>query len=319
MKAALLAVWAAATLAAAKPHGNSHRHLHDKKAMHAHGPELVKRNPQSGYGDDPLEGPATWVCNLGGRILSEDECREGMRNGTLRSDEGEIPTWSPPPQTTSSSISSTWISTSYSTPSSSSTPSPSSYASSSSSSSSNSDENVAIAAASASSSGDSSSSSASSYSGAGGNGVDSDFPDGQLDCSDFPDEYGAMAVNYLGLGGWTGVQCPGDSSGGGFNNIETVTSGGCREGCFCSYACPAGYQKMQWPSMQGLTGQSVGGIQCKNGKLHLTNDDTKNLCGSGVSGVTVQIQNKLPKNCAVCRTDYPGKFLPKIPSFSMRE
>jgi hypothetical protein len=123
-----------------------------------------------------------------------------------------------------------------------------------------------------------------------------------------------VAANWLGLGGWTGLQsCPGYSSGASsISNIITGVSGSsCKEGDFCSYACPPGYQKSQWPSAQGSTGQSIGGIYCSGGKLHLTNPSlSKKLCIPGAGNVN--IQNNLGKNVAVCRTDYPGKLI-RIP------
>ncbi|KZF23549.1 glycoside hydrolase family 132 protein [Xylona heveae TC161] len=138
-------------------------------------------------------------------------------------------------------------------------------------------------------------------------GVDQDFPDGELDCSHFPSDYGAVNVWWMGLGGWTGVQEPtynADKSA--VTNIDTAVSGsGCTEGSYCSYACPAGYQKSQWPTSQGSTGQSVGGLLCSNGKLRLTNSDlSKQICIPGTGNV--KVQNKLNTNVAVCRTDYPG-------------
>ena len=75
----------------------------------------------------------------------------------------------------------------------------------------------------------------------------------------------------------------------------------------CSYACPAGYQKSQWPEAQGASAQSVGGLMCgTDGKLHLTNPGlSKKLCIEGTG--LVNVQNNLNKNAAICRTDYPGK------------
>jgi hypothetical protein len=139
----------------------------------------------------------------------------------------------------------------------------------------------------------------------GATGLDADFPDGELDCSTFPSEYGALPLEYLGLGGWSGIQYV--SYGGGFINhiVTAITGDGCTDGAMCSYACPPGYQKSQWPSTQGATGQSIGGIECRNGKLHLTNPGlSKKLCIPGVGGVNVQ--NTLGDGVAVCRTDYPG-------------
>lgn len=146
-----------------------------------------------------------------------------------------------------------------------------------------------------------------------GNGADTPFPDGQLSCNTFPSQYGAVAVDWIGLDGWIGVQSPGSSSGG-FGDINTATGGGCTEGAYCSYACPAGLQKSQWPSVQGSTGQSVGGLQCQGGKLHLTNPSLSNkLCIPGASEVTVQVKNNLGQQVAVCRTDYPGTEAQTVP------
>jgi len=144
-------------------------------------------------------------------------------------------------------------------------------------------------------------------------GLNTPFPDGQIDCSQFPSQYGAVPVNWIGLGGWSGVQLPGSSSGAGFDNIVGVTSAQCNngvcclEGAYCSYACPPGSQKFQWPSEQGATGQSVGGVLCQGGKLYKTNSGYGTLCGPGTNAVNVQVVNKLSQNVAICRTDYPGK------------
>ncbi|KAL2051362.1 hypothetical protein ABVK25_008414 [Lepraria finkii] len=77
-------------------------------------------------------------------------------------------------------------------------------------------------------------------------------------------------------------------------------------GAMCSYACPPGCQKSQWPSAQDATGQSVVGISCNlDGKLALTTPGlSKNLCIPGTGMVTVQ--NKMSNNAATCRADYPG-------------
>ena len=155
----------------------------------------------------------------------------------------------------------------------------------------------------------SSSSNASSDSGSGS--VDLDFPDGELDCSTFPSSHGAVALDYLGLNGWAGLQSV-TYSGSAISNIVTGVSGGCQEGMMCSYACPAGYQKGQWPNTQGATGQSVGGVQCKGGKLYKTHDTNTQLCISGTGNV--KGQNKMSDGVAICRTDYPGKakLLPRF-------
>ena len=142
---------------------------------------------------------------------------------------------------------------------------------------------------------------------ASGKGLERDFPDGIIDCSTFPSDYGPIKIDWTELGGWTGIQYVTiqDNS---ITHIDTAIPGGegCKPGAMCSYACPAGYQKSQWPSAQGSTGQSVGGLHCKeNGKLSLTNPSlSKKLCIKG-TGAT-KVQNNLSSNAAICRTDYPG-------------
>ncbi len=138
-------------------------------------------------------------------------------------------------------------------------------------------------------------------------GLAREFPDGEIDCTTFPSEYGPIDIEWAGLGGWSGIQYV-TIEGNSVTHIDTAVPGGdgCKPGAMCSYACPAGYQKSQWPSQQGSTGQSVGGLSCNfNGKLALTNPGlSKNLCIQGTGAVTVQ--NKLSSNAAICRTDYPG-------------
>lgn len=143
----------------------------------------------------------------------------------------------------------------------------------------------------------------------GGQGLDQEFPDGEIDCTTFPSDYGPINIAWANLGGWSGIQyvtIEGDF----VTHIDTAVPGGdgCKPGAMCSYACPPGYQKSQWPSTQGATGQSVGGLSCNsNGKLSLTNPTlSKTLCIQGTGAVI--IQNKLSSNAAICRTDYPGSF-----------
>lgn len=144
-----------------------------------------------------------------------------------------------------------------------------------------------------------------------GQGLDQEFPDGEIDCTNFPSNYGPISIEWANLGGWSGIQyvtIQGDL----VTHIDTAIPGGdgCKPGAMCSYACPPGYQKSQWPPTQGATGQSVGGLSCNsNGKLSLTNPGlSKTLCIQGTGAVTVQ--NKLSNNAAICRTDYPGLFSP---------
>ncbi|EEP81507.1 conserved hypothetical protein [Uncinocarpus reesii 1704] len=150
---------------------------------------------------------------------------------------------------------------------------------------------------------------------AGGEGLDSDFPDGEIDCSDFPSKYGPLNLEWLGHGGWSGIQYP-TFTGDLITRIVTAISGeGCTEGAMCSYACPPGYQKSQWPSTQGAKGESVGGLQCKGGKLRLTNPDlSKKLCTKGAGGISVK--NTMSEVVSVCRTDYPGTESETVPLLS---
>jgi len=118
-------------------------------------------------------------------------------------------------------------------------------------------------------------------------------------------------------GGWSGLQHTPNFSGvlgsvGGLIDLISTPSS-CQENTFCSYACPAGYQKSQWPAdNQGSTAQSVGGLYCdSNGKLQLTNTATKQLCIAGAGGVTVE--STVGSVISVCRTDYPGTEAETVP------
>ncbi|TGJ85956.1 hypothetical protein E0Z10_g2829 [Xylaria hypoxylon] len=142
----------------------------------------------------------------------------------------------------------------------------------------------------------------------GATGIDADFPDGEIDCTTFPSDYGALALDYLNLGGWSGLQYTPSYSvlDLAISYIETGISKPAGQKGFYSYACPAGYVKSQWPESQGNTGQSIGGLFCNGkGKLELTRGDvTKKLCEKGIPGIT--IKNKMSSGTSVCRTDYPG-------------
>ena len=146
-------------------------------------------------------------------------------------------------------------------------------------------------------------------------GLDRKFPDGTIDCSTFPQQYGPIKIDWAGLGGWSGIQYV-TIEGNTVSHIDTAIPGGegCKKGAMCSYACPPGYQKSQWPSTQGATGQSVGGLRCDNGgKLRLTNPQlSRKLCIPG-TGAT-KVENRLSSNAAICRTDYPGELIPSLPS-----
>ncbi|KAI5308757.1 hypothetical protein KEM55_004945, partial [Ascosphaera atra] len=288
---------AAGAIANAHPHGYNHFRHHARRAV--------------------VQGAPVYAYKLGDRVISQEEACAGIKAGTLVWADGSAPvdacntqvesttesTAEPtvlsvpkvqekekvqPTSTTVSVTSATPAATSSSTPSSSSVTTTSSSASSSSTSTSVSSIFEVT-------------------------GLDNEFPDGELSCDTFPSEYGALNLDYLGLEGWSGLQAVTivDDV---VSSIVTAISGegGCKEGHMCSYACPPGYQKSQWPSAQGSTGQSVGGLHCKGGKLRLTNPSlSKKLCIPGTGGVYVE--NTLDENVAVCRTDYPGTESETIP------
>ncbi|EPS34254.1 Secreted beta-glucosidase sun1 [Penicillium oxalicum] len=142
-------------------------------------------------------------------------------------------------------------------------------------------------------------------------GINAEFPDGEIDCNEFPSDYGAVALDYLGLGGYSGIQYVTIAGSFVTEIVTAITGNSCKSGAMCSYACPPGYQKSQWPTTQGSTGQSVGGLHCKNGKLYRTNPAFKTLCIEGTGGV--HVRNELSNTVAVCRTDYPGTESETIP------
>ena len=124
------------------------------------------------------------------------------------------------------------------------------------------------------------------------------FPDGVYDCSTFPsDQPGVVATEWLGFGGWSGIQYP---NGGG----AAIAGMTCTEGAFCSYACQPGMSKTQWPLDQPSDGETRGGLICTNGKLYRTNTASEYLCEWGHP--SSYVVNNLGESVAICRTDYPG-------------
>lgn len=129
-----------------------------------------------------------------------------------------------------------------------------------------------------------------------------EFPDGVVDCDTFPDAYGAIAIPWMKFGGWTGIQ------------INGGAGDKCVDGGLCSYACPPGYSKAQWPEIQPASGESHGGLACRNGKLHKTNPKYNSLCVKGLGNVYVK--NELSMSVPICRTDYPGSENMNVPTYS---
>lgn len=129
-----------------------------------------------------------------------------------------------------------------------------------------------------------------------------EFQDGVISCDEFPSEAeGIIPLFHLGFGGWSGIY-----------HEDTSTGGKCTDGSYCSYACQPGMAKTQWPSKQPENGVSVGGLQCKNGKLYRTNKDAKTLCEWGED--KAYVESKLDKTVAICQTDYPGTENMVIPT-----
>jgi hypothetical protein len=289
MKFTIALLTAAVAVSASQQHQHAHQHLHEKRDP----------TPAAPYVAEATE----IVYVLNGKLISEDDVERGIKNGTLVwADNGALAAAAPAIKASSA-------------PSPSAAPAPSQQAASAAPAAAAVGASVNIQAAAKVNTGSGASAQASV-----GAGVNTPFPDGTIDCSHFPSDYGAVSVDYLHLGGWIGVQNPKSNTGGLLDAIETVVSslciGGncCQEGMFCSYACPPGYQKSQWPSSQGATGQSVGGLQCSGGKLRLTNPGlSSNLCIKGTDQINVQVKNTLGKNVAVCRTDYPGTESETVP------
>ena len=306
MKFTRLALLSAVTLAAAQHNNHGHRH------PARHGSPVEARDVAAVT--ETVPGPIVTVYELNGVDISYDEVEQGLKDGkyvlvgdsistvipaTTSSTSTTSSTPTPTPTTSSSSEAAAEF---FQKPSSTSTtseaPSPPPAAS----------PTPAPAPAPAPSSGGSSSS----------DGNWPDFPSNSISCSNFPSEYGAVNLDYLGFGGWSGVQYTssfsGDlAAGSAIVNIATAVKGqGCKAGAFCSYACPPGYQKIQWPKSQGSSGESIGGLFCNsNGLLELTRDGVSQLCGAGAGGV--EVKNSLSKNVAICRTDYPGTEAETVP------
>ena len=320
MKLYIIAIAVAATagsLVAASP--SPHRHHQHKHAAEKRSPSHVKVVN--------VPGPTVMAYELNGKIVSQSEVCDGIKSGKLKwANDGNVPdvcssqtavqasTLAPEPASTSSTSSvvvaqnanfqkpTTTSEQAYTTPAAVSTPESSSTSSSTSVA-----PSTSSPAAYTPSSSSSSSSSSSNDGSSGGQGLDTPFPDDEIDCSDFPSDYGAIEIPWMGIGGWAGIQYV-TIEGGQVTNIDTAVAGGknCTAGAMCSYACPPGYQKSQWPSTQGSTGQSVGGLKCnENGKLAKTNPElSETLCIKGTGATTVQ--NTMSQNAAICRTDYPG-------------
>jgi hypothetical protein len=289
MKGAVLQLAFAASLAAAQPH-NHHAHHHQKR----------EHSPVEGR---DVATAVTYVPAyvtkyvIGDDDITPEDAEAGLDKGLYVVVGETTPTFTPPPPpppptSTTSPDGGVFVEKEPETTSSPPPPPPSSTA-----------EAPAPSPEVSISSYDTGSSSGS------GSGVDKEFPSGKIPCTEFPSDYGAIPVDWMDLGGYTGIQrTPNFNFGDSFISfIETAVKGydeGYDGPAFYSYACPEGYVKSQWPEAQGNTGQSIGGLLCKDGVLELTRPDVKTLCTKGVGGV--QIVNKMSSGTSICRTDYPG-------------
>lgn len=331
-------VAAAVAIAAAQPHQRAHRHARAHVVRTA-------RPSSALYAPAPVE--TVIVYELDGRIISEEEARQGIANGTLRwGDDGilsssikgpvALPTAPPtpssevkepvqqPPATTQVQQVETKQPTSFkketptaAAPTSSSAPAPP-QAPAPSQASGPSQVSTSPQAPAPVTVPDASPDDPNKLVDEHGNcaSCDKPFPNGVIPCSQFPYGYGAMPLNNEGLGGWSGIQDPGYRGSDGFDNIRTVVKDSCSdgscctEGTYCSYGCPNPYLKLSFPKKQGKTGQTVGGLYCNDqGMLEMADGSIgKTLCGKGSDKMTVKVQNKLKQPVSICRTDYPGEY-----------
>jgi hypothetical protein len=285
MKLSSVVLLSAATLTVAEAHAHNHAHLHAAR----HGSPLEVREPA--VVTTTVDGPVTTVYVLNGKDIPYSQAEQGLNDGEYVLLPPSTPS-TPSTLTPNSSVAPpeflqevTSTSSSISVPPTTTALTPTS---------------PVVAPVSSSGSGN----------------INADFPSGTIPCTEFPAEYGAVPLSYLDLGGWSGVQqVPSFINGvtDAISDIITAIAGSsCTPNSFCSYACPAGYQKSQWPSPQGSTGQSIGGLYCNtDGMLELSRTAVPQICIPGQGGV--QVSSSLLANACICRTDYPGTESETIP------
>lgn len=312
---AVLQIAIAASLAAgvtAQPH-HQHRHQHARRHQNA-SPLLSERALEVEYA---FTTETEYVNVADGSHIDTSAAEEGIADGiykvvgeTTPTSTTPTPTPTPTPSTSTSTSSSSVVSSS-------------SAASTSDggaflelklglgSTSTSSSSSAAVATASSSSSSSSSS---------GATGVDADFPDGELDCSTFPSDYGAVELSNAGYtGGWAALMDVGTSNYvlGQSADITvdiSMPDTSVQAGYFAMYGCPAGYDPAQWPEAQGSKGQSIGGLWCgTDNKLYLTrSSETTKLCQAGAGNV--KVTNNLSEDVYLCKTLYPGSESMVLPT-----
>jgi SUN family beta-glucosidase len=301
MKFTLVAIFGATAVVAARSHRHVHRHAdkHLGSPIEGRSPDLVTT---------VVPGPTETVYELNGKKLDPLEVAKGLAAGiyVLVSDTATSTSTSTSTtaSTSSASVAAAEFYQKESTTSSSSTTSTTTSVAPPPSTSSTSTQAAATSAAPSSNQ--------------GGTGLDSSFPSGTIPCSTFPSAYGAVYIDYLGMSGWIGIQNvpnykPGIDAAISYISAAVVGSNSaCTANSYCSYACPGGYQKSQWPSAQGDVGQSIGGLYCNSeGMLELSRPDVKQLCVTGTG--QVQVQSNLGAAISICRTDYPGTESETVP------
>lgn len=290
MRYAIKYTLAATLVASAAAHQHGHQHFHARKDA-----SPVEQRDEPDAVTKYVPGAVETVYELNGKVVKADEAKQGLDLGDFIVVGETAPTVSPPPPppkpkptTTSKApkLGAQFIEQSSSSSSAAPAPTTTSEAPKPKPSPPKDDDD----------------------SNSGGEGVNTPFPSGKVKCSEFPSKYGAVALDWLDFGGWSGLQFVPDFTDGALS-ISSIVTGiagqSCSKGCMCSYACPPGYQKTQWPKAQGSTKESVGGLYCNNdGYLELTRTDYDTICEPGVGGVS--IQNDLDEVVSTCRTDYPG-------------
>lgn len=286
MKGIIKTAVAAAVIAgvAAQPHNHGHRHLHAKK----HNSPVEKRDKV--IVTEVVEGPTVVEYVLDGEKVDAAKAEQMISDGVYVVMGSTKPTFSAPPPAVSTSVAPPEHGGQFFEVTSSAAPTTSSAAPPPQTTSAAPAPVVNTAT-----------------------GIDVDFPSGKVKCGKVPTDYGAVEIPWTGTNGWTTLAKFGKwMKGVAINNIESPISGTCEPGMMCSYACPPGYQKTQWPAEQGATGQSVGGLWCnEDGFLELTRPEFPKICEQGAGGVYVR--NEMSTNAAVCRTDYPGNEAMVIP------
>ena len=277
----------AAVAAGVSAHIHDHSHHHHNLHRHVkHEAPIEKRN--SVVVTEVVEGPTITEYVLGGKKMDEKKAKDGIKKGLYVVVGTSTPSFSAPPPSRSTSTSA---------------PKGGQFF-----------ENKSSSSSSATSSSAAPAKPSNDPAPPTGGGLTADFPSGKVPCSKVPTEYGAIEIPWAARDGWSTLMKVGKYiKGVSFDNIAQPKDHGCKPGCMCSYACPPGYQKTQWPEdAQGATGQSVGGLWCNDdGFLELTRPSHPKLCEQGAGGVFVR--NELSNNAAICRTDYPGNEEMNIP------